>query len=204
MSVKFHNFGGTLGWNLQKRFPKLSSESYLKLQFLTRNRWLIFGVLCITRRAVFPLSHTPQFDCGLEVAQAVPINFIIFFNVWFHLYHVLFYNFNVCVHAHMHVMGNNKIMDRQASYAIASNSLPHGAGQPCTDGQWLTCYNPMETLWPGAPEMSPPSSLGSHCQVATMPTSCFTPPPPRLCGAHLANPCFATVPLSLEPSWAPA
>lgn len=38
MSVKFHNFGGTLGWNLQKRFPKLSSESYLKLQFLTRNK----------------------------------------------------------------------------------------------------------------------------------------------------------------------
>ena len=38
MSVRFHNFGGALGWNLQKRFPKLSSESYLKLQFLTRNK----------------------------------------------------------------------------------------------------------------------------------------------------------------------
>ena len=38
MSVKFHNFGGVLGWNLQKRFPKLSSESYLKLQFLSRNK----------------------------------------------------------------------------------------------------------------------------------------------------------------------
>ena len=38
MPVKFHNFGGSLGWNLQKRFPKLSSESYLKLQFLTRNK----------------------------------------------------------------------------------------------------------------------------------------------------------------------
>ena len=38
MSVKFHNFGGVIGWNLQKRFPKLSSESYLKLQFLTRNK----------------------------------------------------------------------------------------------------------------------------------------------------------------------
>ena len=38
MSVRFHNFGGSLGWNLQKRFPKLSSESYLKLQFLTRNK----------------------------------------------------------------------------------------------------------------------------------------------------------------------
>lgn len=38
MSVQFHNFGGALGWNLQKIFPKLSSESYLKLQFLTRNK----------------------------------------------------------------------------------------------------------------------------------------------------------------------
>ena len=38
MSVRFHNFGGALGWNLQKHFPKLSSESYLKLQFLTRNK----------------------------------------------------------------------------------------------------------------------------------------------------------------------
>ena len=38
MSVKFHNFGGVIGWNLQKIFPKLSSESYLKLQFLTRGK----------------------------------------------------------------------------------------------------------------------------------------------------------------------
>ena len=38
MSIKFHNFGGVIGWNLQKIFPKLSSESYLKLQFLTRNK----------------------------------------------------------------------------------------------------------------------------------------------------------------------
>lgn len=38
MPVRYHNFGGRLGWNLQKRFPKLSSESYLKLQFLTRNK----------------------------------------------------------------------------------------------------------------------------------------------------------------------
>lgn len=38
MPVRFHNFGGRLGWNLQKHFPKLSSESYLKLQFLTRNK----------------------------------------------------------------------------------------------------------------------------------------------------------------------
>ena len=38
MPVRYHNFGGRLGWNLQKRFPGLSSESYLKLQFLTRNK----------------------------------------------------------------------------------------------------------------------------------------------------------------------
>ncbi len=38
MPVRYHNFGGRLGWEMQKRFPMLSSESYLKLQFLTRNK----------------------------------------------------------------------------------------------------------------------------------------------------------------------
>ena len=38
MSVKFHNFGGIIGWNMQKLIPKLSSESYLKLQLATRNK----------------------------------------------------------------------------------------------------------------------------------------------------------------------
>lgn len=38
MPVRFHNFGGRIGWEMQKRFPMLSSESYLKLQFLTRNK----------------------------------------------------------------------------------------------------------------------------------------------------------------------
>ena len=38
MPIRYHNFGGKLGWELQKRFPMLSSESYLKLQFLTRNK----------------------------------------------------------------------------------------------------------------------------------------------------------------------
>lgn len=38
MSIKIHNFMGTLGWNLQKMFPKLSSESYLKLQFISRGK----------------------------------------------------------------------------------------------------------------------------------------------------------------------
>lgn len=38
MSVKYHNFGGVIGWNLQKYFPMLSSDSYLKLQRSTRNK----------------------------------------------------------------------------------------------------------------------------------------------------------------------
>lgn len=38
MSVKYHNFGGVIGWNLQKYFPNLSSNSYLKLQRSTRNK----------------------------------------------------------------------------------------------------------------------------------------------------------------------
>lgn len=38
MSVRYHNFGGVIGWNLQKYFPMLSSDSYLKLQRSTRNK----------------------------------------------------------------------------------------------------------------------------------------------------------------------
>lgn len=38
MSVRYHNFGGVIGWNLQKIFPSLSSNSYLKLQFATRRK----------------------------------------------------------------------------------------------------------------------------------------------------------------------
>ena len=38
MSIRVHNFAGVLGWNARKYLPKLSSESYLKLQFLTRRR----------------------------------------------------------------------------------------------------------------------------------------------------------------------
>ena len=38
MPIRYHNFGGRLGWEMQKRFPMFSSESYLKLQFLTRNK----------------------------------------------------------------------------------------------------------------------------------------------------------------------
>lgn len=38
MSIRIHNFMGTIGWNLQKTFPKLSSESYLKLQFISRRK----------------------------------------------------------------------------------------------------------------------------------------------------------------------
>lgn len=38
MSVKYHNFGGAIGWNLQKLVPSLSANSYLKLQFATRRK----------------------------------------------------------------------------------------------------------------------------------------------------------------------
>ena len=38
MSVKYHNFGGVIGWNLQKMIPSLSANSYLKLQFATRRK----------------------------------------------------------------------------------------------------------------------------------------------------------------------
>jgi len=38
MSVRYHNFGGVIGWNLQKIFPSLSSNSYLKLQFFMRRK----------------------------------------------------------------------------------------------------------------------------------------------------------------------
>jgi hypothetical protein len=38
---------------------------------------------------------------------------------------------------------------------------------------WPACSYLVETLWPGAPEMSPPSLLSSHCWFATMPTLCF-------------------------------
>lgn len=38
MPIRIHNFLGSLGWNLQKIVPNLSSESYLKLQFLSRGK----------------------------------------------------------------------------------------------------------------------------------------------------------------------
>ena len=38
MSVRYHNFGGVIGWNLQKLVPSLSANSYLKLQFATRRK----------------------------------------------------------------------------------------------------------------------------------------------------------------------
>ena len=48
MSVKYHNFGGVIGWQLQKHFPMLSSDAYLKLQRSTRNKlqqhlFLLYG-----------------------------------------------------------------------------------------------------------------------------------------------------------------
>ena len=38
MPIKIHNFLGIVGWNARKYFPGLASESYLKLQFLTRGK----------------------------------------------------------------------------------------------------------------------------------------------------------------------
>lgn len=38
MPIRITNFAGRFGWNMRKYFPKLASESYLKLQFLTRGR----------------------------------------------------------------------------------------------------------------------------------------------------------------------
>lgn len=38
MPVSYHNFGGIIGWTLQKKLPKLSAESYLILQRKSRNK----------------------------------------------------------------------------------------------------------------------------------------------------------------------
>ena len=36
MSIRIHNFMGRFGWEMQKHFPMLSSNAYLKLQFKSR------------------------------------------------------------------------------------------------------------------------------------------------------------------------
>jgi radical SAM protein with 4Fe4S-binding SPASM domain len=38
MPVKVANFMGRFGWEMQKRFPSLTSGAYLKMQFLTRHK----------------------------------------------------------------------------------------------------------------------------------------------------------------------
>lgn len=38
MPIRMTNFAGRFGWNMRKYFPRLASESYLKLQFITRGR----------------------------------------------------------------------------------------------------------------------------------------------------------------------
>lgn len=38
MPIRVHNFMGKLGWNARKYLPVLSSNSYLKLQFVTRRK----------------------------------------------------------------------------------------------------------------------------------------------------------------------
>ena len=35
MPIRMVNFLGRFGWNMQKRFPRLSSEGYLSMQFIT-------------------------------------------------------------------------------------------------------------------------------------------------------------------------
>lgn len=39
MSIKISCFGGRIGWNLKKRFPKLAAEIYIQLNFLLRRRY---------------------------------------------------------------------------------------------------------------------------------------------------------------------
>lgn len=38
MSIRIHNFMGAFGWQMQKHFPMLASNAYLKLQFLSRKK----------------------------------------------------------------------------------------------------------------------------------------------------------------------
>lgn len=38
MPIRMVNFMGRFGWEMQKRFPKLSSEGYLSMQFITRRK----------------------------------------------------------------------------------------------------------------------------------------------------------------------
>lgn len=38
MSIRIHNFMGVIGWNARKYLPGISSEGYLKLQFLARRK----------------------------------------------------------------------------------------------------------------------------------------------------------------------
>ena len=38
MPIRVHNFGGVIGWNAKKYLPWVASESYLKLQFVSRRR----------------------------------------------------------------------------------------------------------------------------------------------------------------------
>ena len=38
MSIRVTNFLGTFGWEFKKKFPRVASESYLKMQFVTRRK----------------------------------------------------------------------------------------------------------------------------------------------------------------------
>ena len=61
MAIRIHNFAGVLGWNARKYLPRISSESYLKLQFLTRRKQqkryieYFYGQLEKTKEAPHPV-----------------------------------------------------------------------------------------------------------------------------------------------------
>ena len=61
MAIRIHNFAGVLGWNARKYLPRISSESYLKLQFLIRRKQqrryieYFYGQLSKTKEAPHPV-----------------------------------------------------------------------------------------------------------------------------------------------------
>ena len=84
------------------------------------------------------------------------------------------------------VAGNNK---KNSKFLHFSQLLSAPASQFLSHGDSLTQSS----------KISPPSSLSSHWGVTATPAPCFKTPP-AFCGTHQANPCFAAVPFSLEPS----
>ena len=89
-----------------------------------------------------------------------------------------------------------KMTEPACSYTCAANSQFQQPSQPCTGGQWLTCFYLMET----DSELHDLSTLLTRFPLV----GCYHTNPVLqishgLCGAHLANPHFAAVAFSLEP-----